>query len=154
MAESKQKEAPAAVGEWKWYRLSVVDENGRGFESDPETGDIANTGRYPFYAHAVAGHTFAFITEKVSRSTEGETVRVQQPGAIDRLWVTGNPEDCELIAIKSRMGRYVVRWTPSSKTAQVFEVGGKSYRPERGDVPIAKYLRMEEVHEPAVTALV
>lgn len=154
MAEANSKKDSTSVAEkpgtWKWYRLSVIDEDGKGFDADNPAAD----GRFPFYAHAIAGHTFAYINEGVRRNTEGETVRVQHAGAIDRLWVTGNPEDCELLAVKSRMDRYVVRWNRNGKTAQVFEKGSKVYRPEREDVPIARYLRMEEVPEPAVTALV
>lgn len=143
MADAKKQEPG-----WKWYRLSVVGEDGLGF--DPEDPEADR--KFPFYAHTVAGHSFGYITEKVSRNTDRQTVRIQQPGAIDRLWVTGNPEDCELLAIKSRMDKYVVRWKAGGKTADVFEKGTKVYRPERGDVPISKYLRMEEIPEPAQTA--
>jgi len=147
MAEAPKKAEPR----WQWYRLSIVDEAGQGF--DESNADAER--KIPFYAHSVAGHSFGYITERVTRNSDRQTVRIQQAGAIDRLWVTGNPEDCELLAVKAKMDKFVVRWKAGGRTADVFEKGSKLYRPERGDVPISKYLRMEEIPEPAQqTALV
>ena len=147
MADASKKVEP----HWQWYRLSIVDESGQGFNSDQADAEL----KIPFYAHSVAGHSFGYLTEKVTRNSDRQTVRIQQAGAIDRLWVTGDPADCELLAVKSKMEKYVVRWKSGGRTADVFEKGAKLYRPERGDVPMPKYLRMEEIPEPAQqTALV
>lgn len=153
MADVKKQEPG-----WKWFRLSVVDGEGHGFRADPSTGQVIEPVQMPFASHTIAGHTFSYHTEKVIRSVEGETIRVPVAGALDRLWVTGDPATDEVMAVKAKMGAYVVRWNTSRTTANVYQVGAdgsKGFRPERDrDEPIAKYLRMEEVPEPATLALV
>lgn len=148
MADPKKQEAA-----WKWFRLAVVDSDGAEF--DPERP--LDKPQIPFYSHTIGGHTFSYFTEKVSRGADRQTIRIPQPGAVDRLWVSGDADD-EVALIRSRMAKYVVRWNKTRTTAEVFQTGeggSRGYRPEKDrDEPISKYLRMEEVPEPAMTALV